>query len=67
MYEAYSSFTSDDDSSDDRSSIEIVHSQDSIGFNLSLSSLSVPLDEDDDEEDEDSLRMFDIHSSSLSN
>lgn len=52
------SFPSDDDSSNDSSSIEIIPSKDSTGVDLSLSYLSIPLDEDDEEEDEDLSSIF---------
>lgn len=61
LLEVSLSFPTDDDSYDNCSSSEIVHSIDSTGVDLSHSSLSNPLDEDyDDEEDKD-------HSSMLSN
>lgn len=63
--EASSLFPSDDDSSDDHYSIEIVRSKYFKYVDLSLSSLSVPLDQDDnDEEDKDLSRMFDLSFSS---
>lgn len=64
LHEASSSY---DDSSDDRSSIEIDFSKKYIGVDLSFLFFSAPLDEDgDDEEDGGLLSMFNLPSSSLS-